>query len=392
MGDKNRFKIYALSKDPIYIGTGGYTIGRVDNTIVREPGTRIPKIPGSSLAGSWRYYTALTLQGFLKEKFAFIEKVLYNSNVSNETDVRGLVNRLADNELNEENKRNFNKRRDKFADYSVQLKKGMVEQSNGKKEENERDWKWYWGNLISSIKCAGQDERPNESLCMIDDRELQDTGHCGHCLVCKAFGFSKMESQQGRVFFSDLNILFFPVSTRFGARWITSPDILRLAGLKGKNYEKVPENGIIVSEKAVEREFLNLGWINLKIADKKDFTELNSMDDEIKELIRDKIVLVPDSLISQIINANLEVRTSVSIDPLTGAAKEGALFTSEAIPRGTVFSSEIRIIDRLIDEEELPGSSIKKALEDSKIYYENFGIGGMVTRGFGRIKIYFGQN
>lgn len=384
MGDKNRFRIYALSQDPIYIGTGGYTIGRVDNTIVRDPITRIPKIPGSSLAGSWRYYTALTLQGFLKEKFACIKEALDNSSVSNETDVRGLVNRLADNALKGEDKRSFSNRKEKFIDYADQLKR-----ENGK---GKYDWQLYWGNLISSIKCAGQDERPNESLCMIDDRGLQDTGHCGHCLVCKAFGFSKMESQQGRVFFSDLNILFFPVSTRFGVRWITSPDILRLAGLKGGNYEKVPENGIIVSEKAVEREFLNLGWINLKIADKKDFIELNSMDDEIKELIQDKIVLVPDSLISQIINANLEVRTSVSIDPLTGAAKEGALFTSEAIPRGTVFSSEIRIIDRLIDEEELPGSSIKKALEDSKIYYENFGIGGMVTRGFGRIKIYFGQN
>lgn len=391
MGDKNRFRIYALSQDPIYIGTGGYTIGRVDNTIVRDPITRIPKIPGSSLAGSWRYYMALTLQGFLKEKFACIKEALDNSSVSNETDVRGLVNRLADNDLKGEDKGSFSKRREKFIDYADRLKKEMVEESNGKKEGNEYDWKLYWGNLISSIKCAGQDERPNESLCMIDDRELQDTGHCGHCLVCKAFGFSKMESRQGRVFFSDLNVLFFPVNTRFGVRWITSPDILKLAGLEGGNYEKVPENRIIVSEKAVEKEFLNLGWINLKIEDWKDFSELNSMNDEIKELIQNKVVLVPDNLISQIINANLEVRTSVSIDPLTGAAREGALFTSEAIPRGTVFSSEIRIIDRLIDEE-LPGYSIKKALKDSKIYYENFGIGGMVTRGFGRLKIYFRQN
>lgn len=49
------------------------------------------------------------------------------------------------------------------------------------------------------------------------------------------------------------------------------------------------------------------------------------------------ICIVPDNLIAQIINSNLEVRTSVSIDPLTGAAKDKALFTSEAIPRATVF-------------------------------------------------------
>ena len=48
-------KIYAMAQDPIYIGTGGFTIGRVDNTIVRDPITNIPKIPGTSVAGTWRY-------------------------------------------------------------------------------------------------------------------------------------------------------------------------------------------------------------------------------------------------------------------------------------------------------------------------------------------------
>ena len=67
-----KINIYAQSTDPIYIGTGGYTIGRVDNTIVRDPTTKIPKIPGSSLAGTWRYYVALKLFGLWKEK---IEKL-----------------------------------------------------------------------------------------------------------------------------------------------------------------------------------------------------------------------------------------------------------------------------------------------------------------------------
>jgi hypothetical protein len=34
-------RIFALATDPIYIGTGGYTIGRVDNTIVRDPTTNV---------------------------------------------------------------------------------------------------------------------------------------------------------------------------------------------------------------------------------------------------------------------------------------------------------------------------------------------------------------
>src|SRR5690606_9926058 len=34
-------------------------LGRVDNTIVRDPVTRVPKIPGSSLAGVYRAYAAM---------------------------------------------------------------------------------------------------------------------------------------------------------------------------------------------------------------------------------------------------------------------------------------------------------------------------------------------
>ncbi|RLC69436.1 MAG: type III-B CRISPR module RAMP protein Cmr4, partial [Chloroflexi bacterium] len=30
-------KIYARALDPIHIGAGGYRLGRVDNTIVRDP-------------------------------------------------------------------------------------------------------------------------------------------------------------------------------------------------------------------------------------------------------------------------------------------------------------------------------------------------------------------
>ncbi|RIJ89177.1 MAG: hypothetical protein DB853_15765 [Candidatus Brocadia sp.] len=53
---------YAITLDPVHIGTGGYRLGRVDNTITREPGTNIPKIPGSSISGATRAYTAMAIQ------------------------------------------------------------------------------------------------------------------------------------------------------------------------------------------------------------------------------------------------------------------------------------------------------------------------------------------
>ena len=48
-----------MTLDPVHIGRGGYRLGRVDNTIVREPGTNLPKIPGTSLMGAARSYSAM---------------------------------------------------------------------------------------------------------------------------------------------------------------------------------------------------------------------------------------------------------------------------------------------------------------------------------------------
>src|SRR5690606_11529957 len=56
------FRTVGLAIDPIHIGTGGARLGRVDNTIVRDPVTRIPKIPGASLAGVHRAYAAMALE------------------------------------------------------------------------------------------------------------------------------------------------------------------------------------------------------------------------------------------------------------------------------------------------------------------------------------------
>jgi CRISPR-associated protein Cmr4 len=52
-----RFVLMTL--DPVHVGTGGYRLGRVDLSIAREPGTNLPKIPGTSLAGAARSYAAM---------------------------------------------------------------------------------------------------------------------------------------------------------------------------------------------------------------------------------------------------------------------------------------------------------------------------------------------
>src|ERR1017187_1186547 len=51
-------RVAFLALDPVHVGSGGYRLGRVDLTIAREPGTTLPKIPGTSLAGAARSYAA----------------------------------------------------------------------------------------------------------------------------------------------------------------------------------------------------------------------------------------------------------------------------------------------------------------------------------------------
>jgi len=333
-------EIIAQATDPIYIGTGGFTIGRVDNTIVRDPITKIPKIPGSSIAGTWRYYMALELISELDGK-----KPDFRSNEC-------------------EDKENLFKKFDEC----------------GWNSEPSKEWQKWKYNKIARIKCAGQDDLPNETL---EEMQNKDSGHCGHCIVCKGFGFSKKNiSNQGMLFFSDLNILFFPVYTRLGVRWITSKRILESANLLKEDLEE--KEVVVISENEKDNSgFINLGWLNLPYEKKNIKIDLSNVD---KITIND-IVIVPDPLISQIINSNLEVRTSVSIDPITGAAKEGALFTSEAIPRGTIFYGEVRGFKREGDSSLPELNLVFDGLEDSKQYFNTLGIGGMTTRGFGRLEV-----
>ena len=352
-------QVFALATDPVYIGTGGYTIGRVDNTIVRDPITKVPKIPGSSLAGIWRYYTVLGILSKIKDKKPKREDILKQTG--------GTIKDKIDNWIKSQN-------------------------TNGKWDVS--NWHFFEGNTLLELNCAGQDNVPQEELSNITATNKEGkTGHCGHCLVCKGFGFSKKDiSWQGMIFFSDLNILFFPVFTMYGTKWITTVRRLEEAGLKPNGVDNKTDNKVLT--KNGNEGHINLGWLYLEVGGTHSLSLNAKIVFESFQLNDTDIVIVPESLFSQIVNSNLEVRTSVSIDPITGAAKERALFTSEAIPRGTILYGNIRIFDKNsftgIEGKLEPLPDVEKlecALKESKHFFETLGIGGMTTRGFGRIKI-----
>ena len=336
-------KYFALALDPIHIGTGGYRLGRVDNTIVRDPATRLPKIPGTSIEGCCRTY-------------AYYE-----------------------------------------------------------------EWNCSNGFKKPSSSCASGKENA-----------------CGRCRICVTFGYTNAErvkikvenedkeipeSLHGMAQFSDARILFFPVYSMLGPVWITCPSVLKEAGIKYKenrNEKEIPkvlkEEIIPSKELSVVDNRLNLGWILLEQRKENnsylslDFSKLECKDKLLTEVSKEfeeilkKLVIVSDDIFSQIVNSNLEVRTSVSINPETGAAEEGALFTYEAIPRGTILwfdivylpvdKFECYIACKEKDEEGKEKGEranlekhIKPVVKNGLKLFETLGVGGMGTRGFGRLKI-----
>jgi CRISPR-associated protein Cmr4 len=304
MANYKRQRYLFMTLDPVHIGTGGYRLGRVDNSIVREPGTKIPKIPGTSLHGAARSYAAQ----------------LYET-------------------------------------------PGAAGQSHD------------------------QIDKPDENP------------------VCYTFGYVQkskngQSNDQGKAYSGvvnifDAHILFFPVHSMVGPVWVTT-----LERLEDREFT-VSTSTDWNSDQALlnwERtDPLNLGWLMLHVAGRVRITppkDSKWQDDKRYKAIN-RIVIVKDALFSQVVNSNLEVRTSVAIDPETGAANEGALFTYEAIPRATFLTAEVVLDDY---RQKFPqthnklhtGDSWNNSLDVVKSGFkliEWLGVGGMGTRGFGRMAI-----
>jgi CRISPR-associated protein Cmr4 len=318
-----KMRVIALALDPVHVGAGGGRIGRVDLTIVRDPVTRVPKIPGSSLAGVYRAYVAMHYE-------------------------------------------------------------------EGRQGDDRQP---YYPN------CAGLG---------LDERR----GHCRRpdCPVCTVFGFARGAGQEGGfaglASFTDAHVLLFPVPTRRGPMWVTSPMALERIGEKasvGEGFVQVISKAKKPGEKPEGN--LNLGWLLLKVQDASEGSVLSKLPNSLglPQYMRDRLALVSDSLFPHIVNSNLEVRTSVSIDPATGAAQEKALFSYEALPRSTVLVWEViaknpRLFKIGDQEIQLNGHTapatqgpdpkhVLEVVKKAHPYLEHLGVGGMGTRGMGRIKV-----
>ena len=287
-------RVYARALDPIHIGAGGYRLGRVDNTIVRDPATDVPKIPGTSIAGVVRTFAEI---------------------------------------VKEEDKKKEEKQ--KFRDVDIESVFGS---------------------------------KPGEN-----------------------------KTEKGILQFYDGQIILFPVSSIQGTVWITTKELLGywFGEIKDKNGEniKIPDeigNEAYAIKGIDTNKPLNLGWLLLEVENVENGKEILlplEMDKWAK-----RMVVVSDKLFSHIVNDNLEVRTSVRINPETGTAAEGALFAYEAIPRGAVLGFEIGVDNALAKQKDIDTDVVDKIISAVSPYLRNLGIGGMGTRGFGRLEIDLGNN
>jgi CRISPR-associated protein Cmr4 len=308
-----RFVMMAL--DPVHIGAGGYRLGRVDNTIVREPGTNLPKIPGTSLAGAARSYASMR--------------------------------------------------------YGKPEAAGQHKRFKGEKEK---------------------------------------------CPIIYTFGTATESGggQAGKVSIGDARILFFPVSSIAGPVWVCTRDALEDAGfevkVKTNDGDTTDETAISNLDAAKwDNDNINLGWLMLKHISGLSITPPPPGDLKCQKewkAIENRIVLISQKLFPHVVNSNLEVRTSVAINPETGAAEDGALFTYEALPRaswlwfdtvqddyiqknGSFPETDKQFKDGNENSGELLGEKWKQPMDvviAGLKLIEYLGIGGMGTRGFGRMK------
>ncbi|MGQ9561841.1 MAG: type III-B CRISPR module RAMP protein Cmr4 [Candidatus Oleimicrobiaceae bacterium] len=320
MSSYDDFRVVAMATDPIHVGTGGARLGRVDLTIVRDPVTRVPKIPGSSLAGVYRSYVAMHLQ----------------------------------------------------------------DQNQNRQVQGQP--KPYFPD------CAGLGQPDSNG----------QGGHCGQpdCPVCVTFGFARGQGGgfAGLAAFSDAHVLLFPVPTREGPFWVTSPEQLRIAGVNA-DLSTVSEDALY--QKQDNPQPLNLGWLLLKRKGTSSYDNIKQqLQNHIPAHILDRFGILPDKLFSHVVNSNLEVRTSVSINPATGAAEEGALFSYEALPRTTILAWTITCrnpkhfkisganISAQINNNPIDSPDrVKEVAEQAHPFLEHLGIGGMGTRGMGRLRV-----
>lgn len=234
--------------------------------------------------------------------------------------------------------------------------------------------------------------------------------YCGitSCPICQTFGFPSLKTQteqiaghEGRVWFRDARLAFFPALTDQGTIWFSTPG-RAAAWLDMKEPEQLTAgNDFALSVgNSIKEKKLRVGWISISgIADSSDNSQIQQVVHELKKKssfsfptkeywqhIVSRTVLLDEKNFYRLVETCLERRTCNRIHQDTGTVANGALFSYEALPRASLLCS------RIFAEKSLPGTveGFAAPIEVCKLAQEGFarmGIGGMQTRGLGSLLI-----
>ncbi len=243
------------------------------------------------------------------------------------------------------------------------------------------------------LQCAGQIQ--------------PDSEHDVKCPICWTFGRPPNENDHetghvGRVSIYDALIFFFPVNTMYGLAYITTTRLVNKMGIKTQEMIPLDLAFPIAYRTGIEENRLpvNLGLMmfyksHIRDCRLKENTcpTMPSMDDAFRHLLYNNLYIVDETSFTRIVNGNLDVRTSVPIVPETGIAKSTGPFMVESIPRGTILG-----FDLVPSCDDFPRdfegnnlfpdrwTSILDVVETGILLVEVKGVGGLSTRGMGRLK------
>jgi CRISPR-associated protein Cmr4 len=378
-------------------GTG---VEHIDLPIQREQPTKFPIIYGSSFKGSLREYAIRKLWSSLTDNCKEVITL---------EDIDKLIEQLSleKDKIKEICKKFFEEKLDKLRISSGNIQ--CLKQNTNKEAQDCIEIKHEKGQKQIEIKTT-------------------EAGFCKKIkTLAEIFG---TQDNRGKITFTDLRILFFPVKSLKGVfAYVTCPYVLKrfyeqvkdlienenenentlkslIENLKfdknsfkayvtndsylvlqpkneekeeGKDKGQKKEKYIVLEEFAFKAEEIlqteNNNGNNLNISKLKDLLS----NGELYELEK-RIVIVPDEIFAFLVQHYTEVVTRIKINPETGTVQEGALWTEEYLPAESVLYSV------LFKQETSRDLKLKDYLPNDG---ELLNLGGNQTIGKGLVKVWY---
>ena len=254
----------------------------------------------------------------------------------------------------------------------------------------------------------------------MEERQLTQDDFCKYktCPLCQAFGYPSLKlkgegqekkeirGHEGRIWFRDARLAFFPAVTDRGTFWFSTPG--RAAAYLQLEITNAapgwPELSLALSEDtalAVNPDITEMvvGWIRIAeikettsdkpVRDVLDALKKPSMDfpsEEYWRYIAGRTLLLDETNFYRVVETCLERRTCNRVDPETGAVRSGALFSYEALPRNSLLYSRLSVDNSGFKASD-GISSLEEVCNLAREGMARMGIGGLQTRGLGSVLV-----